>query len=151
MNWLFLIIGLHFIITGFNDKFKILKQDNLKNDKERETFEFIQNNKITFRVIGVIFFIIGLSLFNIKQEDENKEIKAFTYCQIFVEKRLKAPASAKFHIEDFSFLKYEDNSYTIKSYVDSQNSYGAMIRSDFICRVSFNENNEAILESLEIK
>jgi len=151
MSWFFLIVSLHCLMTGFNDKLKILKEENIKNEKDRQNYEFIQKNKITFRVIGVILLLISISIFNTPDTKENDEIKAFTSCQFFVEKRLKSPASAKFHLEDFSFLKYEDNSYSIKSYVDSQNGFGAMIRSDFICRIKFNDKNEAILENLEIK
>ncbi len=57
--------------------------------------------------------------------------------QQFVEQNLKAPRSAKF---PWSFDRYQiyelegegwENCYEVTGYVDAQNSYGAMIRSNF--------------------
>ena len=50
---------------------------------------------------------------------------------------MKSPSSAKFPgsfmspYEDWSFVK-DGTEYAVSSYVDSQNSFGAMIRSQFI-------------------
>jgi len=42
MSWFFLIVSLHCLMTGFNDKLKILKEENIKNEKDRQNYEFIQ-------------------------------------------------------------------------------------------------------------
>lgn len=52
----------------------------------------------------------------------------------FVKRQLKSPTSAKFPYtsdRDVSITKLSDCRYQIHSYVDSQNSFGAMIRSRF--------------------
>lgn len=54
-------------------------------------------------------------------------------CQDFVKKRLKAPATAKF--SDVNHSGGVDGEYTVTGAVDSQNSFGALIRSDFTCTV----------------
>jgi hypothetical protein len=60
--------------------------------------------------------------------------------QNYVKTQLKAPDSAKFP----SCLLYEqateteDGAYLMKSYVDSQNSFGAMIRTTFVLEMRRN-------------
>ncbi|WP_177344932.1 zinc ribbon domain-containing protein [Pseudomonas sp. PA15(2017)] len=52
----------------------------------------------------------------------------------FVKRQLKSPTSAKFPYtsdRDVSITKISDCRYQIHSYVDSQNGFGAMIRSRF--------------------
>lgn len=59
---------------------------------------------------------------------------AWAYAQLFVEKDLKSPRSAKFEFGAVSngSVKYiGNNTYSVKSYVDAQNSFGAMIRTHF--------------------
>lgn len=52
-------------------------------------------------------------------------------------KDLKSPSTATF--AEFEEIKYKDNgddTYIIQSYVDSQNSFGATIRTNFRCTVT---------------
>lgn len=51
---------------------------------------------------------------------------------------LKAPSTAKFPrgSADNILFSPEENSYTVISYVDAQNSFGAMIRTNYICVVA---------------
>ncbi len=52
-------------------------------------------------------------------------------CQNAIKELLKAPSTAKFpNITEWKFGK-ENGVVTIQSYVDAQNSFGAMMRSDF--------------------
>ena len=51
------------------------------------------------------------------------------YSESFIERLLKAPSTAKFCHETVTDLG--DNRWRVSSCVDSQNSYGAMIRSDW--------------------
>lgn len=50
--------------------------------------------------------------------------------------QLKSPASAQFPVDLISIVGDDERGYQIKGFVDSQNSYGAMIRNDFIAQVS---------------
>lgn len=78
---------------------------------------------------------------------------AYNYAEDFVEKRLKSPSTAQFpgvlekdkHIEELGNHKYK-----ITSWVDSQNGFGAMIRSRFSCTIIF-DNNSVRVENLIIE
>ena len=49
--------------------------------------------------------------------------------------QLKCPASAQFPVDLISIVGDDDRGYRIEGFVDSQNSYGAMIRNDFTADV----------------
>jgi hypothetical protein len=68
------------------------------------------------------------------------ETDAYIMSQMFVEKRLKAPKTAKFpHISKIKVESANENRWLIKSYVDSENGYGAVVRQEY----------RAIVEHLE--
>lgn len=57
-------------------------------------------------------------------------------CRAAVEKSLKAPTTATFqHYKQFSAAKTEEGNYTVTGYVDAQNSFGAMVRTTFVCEM----------------
>ena len=63
-------------------------------------------------------------------EQDNSSM-AFIKMQDFVKKRLKAPSTAKFpwnYRDDDTKILKEGTTYTVVSYVDAQNSFGAMLR-----------------------
>ena len=68
---------------------------------------------------------------------------AYNYAEEFVEKRLKSPSTAKFpktmersnHVTILGGGKFK-----INSWVDSQNSFGATIRTNFTCTIIFEGN-----------
>lgn len=45
--------------------------------------------------------------------------------------QLKSPASAQFPVDLISIVGDDERGYHIEGFVDSQNSYGALIRNDF--------------------
>lgn len=59
-------------------------------------------------------------------------------CEHFVSQNLKAPATARFspHAET-SIAGSDVGPYTVVGYVDSQNGFGALIRSKYACTLSF--------------
>ena len=78
-----------------------------------------------------------------KKEHKNK-MNSLYICvesQIAVKKFLKAPSTAKFPDCSFNIHEYEirgseeENLYYSFGHVDSQNSFGAMIRSDFAVKL----------------
>ena len=57
---------------------------------------------------------------------------AWAYIQLFVEKRLKSPGSADFPFGGHRHVKsLGGGRYSFDSYVDSQNSFGAKLRTHF--------------------
>jgi hypothetical protein len=65
------------------------------------------------------------------------ETNAFVMCKDFVKDRLKAPASADFPWLDRQVTKRGPGRFTVVSYVDAQNAFGAKIRTHYSCTVSF--------------
>jgi hypothetical protein len=69
---------------------------------------------------------------------------AYNYAEDFVKQRLKSPSTAKFpgtSEKDKHITELGNNQYQINSWVDSQNSFGAIIRSKFSCKIIFEGNN----------
>lgn len=68
-----------------------------------------------------------------KLKGDNRETTACGYAEVYIKQQLKAPATARFDRE--SMLKYIEklgsNKFRIRSYVDSQNSFGTLIRTHF--------------------
>lgn len=62
---------------------------------------------------------------------------AVVQCRNFVTQQLKSPATADFPLLDHKIWQLKDRTYVVKSYVDSQNSYGATIRSSWHCKVQY--------------
>lgn len=69
------------------------------------------------------------------------ETLAFIQCQDFVKERLRAPATADFPSLDRTSWDMSDNTWVVKSYVDSQNGFGAMLRSNWHCKVQYVGND----------
>lgn len=80
-----------------------------------------------------------------------KELTAFDMCKQSVRAKLKAPSTAKFR--DYfgdqapSISGSGDGPYRIVSTVDSQNGFGAMIRTDFICTAIYRGSDQWTVSS----
>lgn len=66
---------------------------------------------------------------------------AFDVCTQFVKDRLKAPGTASFrnYFEEDGEVQVTgtgEGPYTVRSSVDSENGFGANIRTDFVCKVT---------------
>jgi len=69
-------------------------------------------------------------------EGESQDIdptssQVFIISQDFVSSALKSPSTAKFPVTDYQFYDLGDHVYGIVSYVDSQNGFGAVVRSSY--------------------
>lgn len=70
-------------------------------------------------------------------EEKTDKIAIMTFTQLLVEKRLKAPSTAKhpWGTSDYEITNLGTNRYTVSSYVDSQNGFGAMIRTNYTATI----------------
>lgn len=116
--------------------------------------EFTQDQKVKAFAGTVIFFIaIGLFIWiflvpscdkesSIPKKKEFSNFDALYDSQQFVKKKLKAPSTAEFPYEAQStIMKENDTTFTIISYVDSQNGFGAMLRSNYSCKILYSSDN----------
>ena len=65
------------------------------------------------------------------------DASAYVQCKNFVMERLRAPATADFPFMDYTAWDMGNDTWVVKSYVDSQNGFGAMIRSNWHCKVQY--------------
>lgn len=79
---------------------------------------------------------------------------AAVMCEGFVEKRLKSPGSADFSgVTDTVITTLSDKKpwkYKVTAYVDSENSFGAKVRNDYVCTISTKDNKNWTLDDLDI-
>lgn len=65
-------------------------------------------------------------------------LDARVFCKYLVQDQLKAPASASFSgSSDTTTTSTGSGGWIVKGYVDSQNDFGATVRSDYDCRVGW--------------
>lgn len=91
----------------------------------------------------------GIGISNIKNQSINNETRHKiyeVYCNNIIQS-LKAPATAVFCKEEELTIKKEYGRYIVNGWVDSQNSYGAMIRTDFNKFIIEEENGIFIAKS----
>lgn len=86
-------------------------------------------------MLMMAFIAIGFLIFMRGGGEEDKcgtELDALSYAQILVTNRLKAPSTADFGGWGNARLrKLECGRWMVMDYVDSQNGFGAMIRTNF--------------------
>ena len=95
-----------------------------------------QNAIIGFIVLAVIIFVLiklcsggDRPESNIPWDQEDHSLDAWVYTKIYVENALKSPRTAKFPWDYSEFVTRNGTTYMINSYVDAENSFGAMIRT----------------------
>ena len=62
---------------------------------------------------------------------------AFVMSQTFVNRALKAPSSAKYDYKPTATQQIADCTMRIKAYVDAQNAFGAMIRTEYVIDMQY--------------
>ena len=83
-----------------------------------------------------------------------RAVKIKDYCKSVVDSILKAPSTAKYPGTWLSPLdgwqmSISNNLVTVKAYVDSQNGFGAMIRSPFIIQVQLQDDGSGTASYVE--
>ena len=100
-------------------------------------------------VIVIIIFIIG-AIFSSCTGEEGSKAQASIMAEKFVAESLKSPGSAKFQPPADQNIKYlGEGRYSIRAWVDSQNSFGALVRTHYGCIVKYDGDHRWTLESLE--
>ena len=93
---------------------------------------------LTAILVLTILFTWGYMLFSgsdspsANKPHELSAIELHVQAQEFVKRALKAPSTAEFPWEPVSAGTDGTGLYQVESYVDSQNSFGAMVRSEWM-------------------
>lgn len=78
------------------------------------------------------------------------DAEAVVMCQQFVTDRLKAPGTADFPWGDRTVTR-SGKTFTVVSYVDSQNAFGAKLRTHYTCKVTNTVADKWTLEDLTLR
>jgi hypothetical protein len=84
---------------------------------------------------------------------EHSRSGAYSVCRQFVTERLRAPKTAEFPSfteADKDITAYTDGEYRVSSYVDSQNAFGALIRTTYVCEVKHVSGASYTLQTIKI-
>lgn len=102
-------------------------------------------------ILAVVLCIaVGVITSSFKRPDRADAIGAYVACKQFIEGGLKAPSTAVFASQSQSDITNTgDGSFRVNSYVDAQNSFGAMIRTDFTCTVKYEGGDQWGLVDLQ--
>jgi hypothetical protein len=118
--------------------------------KENQTLKLRRFSLFLF--IAIKIFCILPSCADDKKSELSKTIDAWILVEDHVLKYLKNPASAKFPFgaSKNCVSKESDSTYLINCYVDSQNGFGAMIRTYFKAKVEFNEDGDYWIKEFNV-
>lgn len=91
-------------------------------------------------VIAIIVIIAAVNSPKTETEyNPNNSVEVIHQCEDLVKNSLKSPSSAIF--VDTKAQQNQSRHWTVTGSVDAQNSFGAMIRSDFQCSVQVHTNS----------
>lgn len=109
-----------------------------------------QNNLVVGIIVFIVIICLCASIFSSSggggggDGDSNKDkvtdhsSMASVICKEIVKNSLVAPSTADFPWPSSSDVKrFQNNIYEVRSYVDAQNSFGAMIRNDYYCQLQY--------------
>lgn len=87
-------------------------------------------------LLGCIVWFFGIR--QPPKEECGDETMAFVMSQRAVKNQLRSPASAEFpYITDVSSTRTGECTFTVDAYVDSQNGFGAMLRSRYSVKMTY--------------
>lgn len=81
----------------------------------------------------------------------NDRDDAWYEAMVQVKSHLKSPSTAKFCSITSATITRDGNTWTVKGYVDAQNSYGATLRSDFRIKITFISSSKYVVDSFYIE
>jgi hypothetical protein len=98
---------------------------------------------IVVLVISGIIVLINLTGSDKKTVTEPDNIELVSMAEVFVKKNLKAPSTAEFcSVREARINKLGNHEYEVRGYVDAQNIFGAMLRSNYYVKMRHNQAQE---------
>lgn len=110
-------------------------------------------------VCGLIVVLVMISYYDSHPESRHTDAAevhreegrhAAIQCQHFVRDKLASPSTADFPTLDFESFPRGPREYAVRSYVDSQNTYGATVRAHYFCHVRWNGQNWTSIDNWEL-
>lgn len=100
-------------------------------------------------IVAVILF----GLYVVREgggSDEPSKDMAAIMCQGWVKDRLRAPATAKFPLLSDHAVTQTENRFRVRSHVDAQNAFGALVRTDWDCVTTYEGEETWRLDSMDL-
>lgn len=101
--------------------------------------------KMVAFLVVVIFFVVKCGCGSDDKANEKKtydKMDALTHAHLYIKDRLKSPATAEFGGGVEGVMQSNDTTFTVIGTVDSQNSFGAILRSNYSCKVIFHPKTD---------
>lgn len=97
----------------------------------------------------VVLFVILSYVYDAVHKSGPSDEDAYVMSEVFVKDILKCPSSAEFALtSEATITDLGAGSYRVESYVDSQNSFGAMMRTYYTCKLTKVDEENWHLDSL---
>lgn len=118
--------------------------------KEAKVCPYCRRHQISSRLVKAFFIILGLFIilpFYLPKTPSSSttsidSVDAYIMATKFAKQNLKHPHTASFAAHLQSDIKSEGDTWTVVSYVDSQNDFGASIRTNFACQMKHLGNKQ---------
>jgi hypothetical protein len=126
------------------------------SDGDQEKQETISIKATPFLFDTFMFEVDEKALDSISPDAWKKEDRSFyakSYIEGLIKPQLKSPGTAKFPgalDTDYVIRQLDDQVYVVSSWVDSQNSFGAMVRTKYLGSVQQVEKDKWEIIGLEI-
>jgi hypothetical protein len=101
-------------------------------------------------VIIIISFIVAITGDDNKFDPEDYSTKAKIISEEVVKASLKSPSSAKFPDECVTEKYFGDSIFLVHGCVDAQNTFGAMIRTNYRCKLQYLKDDWADINNWKI-
>lgn len=84
-------------------------------------------------IVGLAALFGGCTLYMAEVDKSDDGITAYVACQVEIEKVLKSPGTADYPPMSSTNHYNDGNRWDFRSYVDSQNGFGGVVRTDYAC------------------
>ena len=110
----------------------------------------------TLAIMALLVFLLFKACTGCGGDENEKrmptEVDALLNSRTFVERSLKAPSTAEFASSgESTVVKINDSTFAVRSYVDAQNSFGGMMRSNYRCQITFMPGAQVEVSDLVIE
>ena len=121
----------------------------------------LENNKATVisAIVGVALIALGFCVTEngpgrgtggITDSYGHDWAVAMTVAEKAVKSKLKSPSSAEFSPKDETTINVSGNTWTVRGWVEAQNSFGATIRNSYSVKFTFNSSDKYTIEYCNI-
>lgn len=76
---------------------------------------------------------------------------AYVMAQNFIRVALKSPSTADFPFTDYKYKQTDSVTHVVQSYVDSENGFGAMVRSNYTITLEFKGGSDIDQRNWEVR